>query len=98
VIEGKQGKVVGGVIVTFVDGSKKTHEFEFPPGACTPDENIVRVRKWVELLNDLRVGKMAVIFDSGSIKNLLNSQMRATQISASARQISFNSDVEITEK
>ncbi len=97
-IESKHGKVHGGVRVSFVDGTKKTHEFEFPPGTCTPEENIVRVRKWVDLLNDLRVGKMTVIFDSGTIKSLLNSQMRATQMSTSARQISFNSDVETTEK
>lgn len=94
VIEKKSKKVQGAVMVTFIDGSKKTHEFEFPPGTCTEEENIARVTKWVELLNDLRVGKMSILLESGSLKSMMNSQMRATQINTSARQISFSSDAD----
>lgn len=83
-------------MVAFTDGSRKTHEFEFPPGTCTEEENVARVTKWIDLLNDLRVGKMSVLLESGSLKNIISSQMRATQINTSARQISFSSDAETT--
>ena len=39
---------------------------------------------------------MSVLLESGSLKSIMNSQMRATQLNTSARQISFNSDVETT--
>jgi hypothetical protein len=77
-------------MVFFHDSSRKPHEFEFPPGTCSEQEHLTRVRKWVELLNDLRVGKYSAILESGSLRSL-SSQMKATQLTTSARQNSLNS-------
>lgn len=77
------------MIVSFIDGTKKQHEFEFPPGTCTEQENLTRVRKWVELLNDLRSGKFSALLESNNLRSL-SSQMRATQLTTSARQISLD--------
>lgn len=89
ILENKHGKVSGGITVTFTDGTRKTHEFEFPPGTCTEQDNLIRVRKWVELLNDLRLGKNTAFLESNSLRSL-SSQMRATQLTTSARQLSLD--------
>ena len=73
-------------MVAFHDSARKSHEFEFPPGTSTDQDHLTRVHKWVELLNDLRVGKYSAMLESGS----LSSQMKATQLSTT-RQISMNS-------
>jgi hypothetical protein len=82
-------------MVGFHDSSKKSHEFEFPPGTCTEQEHLTRVHKWVELLNDLRVGKYSAILESGNLRSL-SSQMKATQLTTSARQISVDEESKVT--
>lgn len=80
----------------FTDGNRKKHEFEFPLTAqMSEQDNVAKIRKYVELLNELKAGKKHLMLEQvrgGEFKHQLSSQMRATQLSEDvSHQISSSS-------
>mmetsp|Transcript_18695 Transcript_18695/g.27048 ORF Transcript_18695/g.27048 Transcript_18695/m.27048 type:complete len:769 (-) Transcript_18695:208-2514(-) len=65
-IETKHLKTPGGAVLSFSDPTNKVHEFEFPAGNLSEEENIRRVQRWADLLSDLKMGRKSLLENSSS--------------------------------